>query len=77
MWIPDELKVNKFEDVKIPSNKAYFSRFGDSAPLANQYTGDEVAPIGQSKVDQIIDYKNYADTMADLDSKLSKPEKSE
>lgn len=71
MYIPDELKINKFEACKIPSPKQLFSRFGDNAPMANMYTGDEVAPIGQSKVDQIADYQAYVDAMANEQSSKS------
>lgn len=64
MFVPDKLKLNKFQHVRIPSNKEYFSRVGLSGlGASNQYTGDEFAPPSQSKIDQILEtdreYQKY------------------
>lgn len=60
MYIPDELKkVNKFVDVAIPSNRSYFSRIGEVQLSPSQFTGDEVAPMNLSKIEQISDYEQY------------------
>lgn len=53
MFVPDELKINKFSDVKIPSNKDYFQRVGVQALPEGQYTGDELAPMATDKVSSI------------------------
>lgn len=64
MYIPVSLKkVNEFRDVAIPSNRSYFARLGEMTPPPSQYTGEEVALMGQSKIDQIADYEAYARQM--------------
>lgn len=66
MYIPEELKkVNRFQDVAIPSNKSYFSRLGEVTTPSTQFTGDEVARMNQDKIDQIVDYSEYAEKMAE------------
>lgn len=56
MFIPEKLKLNKFKDVKIPSNKDFFARVGlGSVGTAGSYTGDELATPVQSKIDQIAE----------------------
>lgn len=56
MYIPEAFKLNKFKDVKIPSNKDYFGRVGlQSVGDPSQYTGDEPATMPQSKMDQIYE----------------------
>lgn len=65
MFIPDEMKKsNKFQDVAIPSNRSYFARLGEVTIPSSQFTGDEVAPIGQDKISQIEDYAQYAESLA-------------
>lgn len=53
MFCPEDLKVNKFVDVRIPSNKDYFARVGRQVLPAGQYTGDEPAMMPTDKVSQI------------------------
>lgn len=53
MYVPESLKVNKFVDVKIPSNKDYFARLGKQSLPEGYYTGDEAAPVPTDKVSQI------------------------
>lgn len=53
MYVPEELKLNRFKDVKIPSNKDYFQRLGRQALPAGQYTGDEAAQMPSSKIDTV------------------------
>lgn len=66
MYIPEEMKKeNKFIDVAIPSNKSFFARLGESAPLPSQYTGDEPAIMNQDKIAQIDDYLAYAKMMSE------------
>ena len=65
MYIPEELKVNKFVSVHLPENALYFARFGYQIPQSQLFTGDEVAQMSQNKVDSINDYLEYAQQMAD------------
>lgn len=63
MLIPKKLKLNKFRHVDIPKNREYFARYGNFNTMDINYTGDDVAPIGQSKIDQIMvadaEYRQY------------------
>lgn len=64
MYIPEKMKVNKFEDVAIPSNKSFFARLGAVAPESLQYSGDEPIPEPMSKTESINDYIDYAEQMS-------------
>lgn len=64
MYIPEKMKVNKFEDVAIPSNKSFFARLGLVSPDALQYSGDEPVPEQMSKSQSIEDYRQYAEQMS-------------
>lgn len=61
MRIPDKLKLNKFRLVSIPHTASYFARFQPSSMPSSSFTGDESAPIGETKLGQMIE------TMAQLD----------
>lgn len=65
MRIPDKLKVNRFKIVNLPSNKDYFQRFGNRTLPESLYTGDDVAPTNQRKIDSIADYDAYDRMMQD------------
>lgn len=55
MLVPDKLKLNRFKEVKIPTNKDFFARVGlGSVGTAGSYTGDDFAIPNQSKIDQIL-----------------------
>lgn len=54
MFIPESLKLNKHQLVKIPSNKDYFSRLGKMELGDDAYTGDEAARISGGKINDII-----------------------
>ena len=54
MYVPESLKLNKHQLVKIPSNKDYFSRLGKMELGEDAYTGDEVAHIPGRKIDEVI-----------------------
>lgn len=60
MFVPEKLKLNKFQIVRIPSPKEYFSRVGNQ-PIGtnNMYTGDDPAIMNQRKVDSIIDMEEF------------------
>lgn len=68
MYIPEKMKVNKFVDVAIPSNKSFFSRLGEVKVDPSSYTGDEVAPEMMSKTQSIEDYRQYAEEMSKKES---------
>lgn len=72
MYIPEALKkVNKFVDVAIPSNRSYFARLGEVSVPSSQFTGDEMMPLVQDKIDSIVDYAEYAEKMANEESNKS------
>lgn len=55
MYIPEDLKVNRFKQVPIPSNREYFGRNNGKVLPDNLYTGDDVAIMPQNKIDQITE----------------------
>lgn len=70
MFVPDKLKVNRFKEVKIPTNKDFFARVGlGSVGTAGSYTGDEYAIPNQSKIDQIrqadYEFSKYLNSQED------------
>lgn len=63
MYIPKELqKENKFVDVKLPANKTYFARIGNFTPGAESFSGDQPVIMNQDKIQQIEDYKKFAES---------------
>lgn len=64
MYIPDEMKVNKFVSVHLPENCTYFARFGFQTPESQLFTGEDRAVMPQNKVDSINDYLDYANHMS-------------
>lgn len=68
MYIPKELqKENKFVDVKLPANKMYFTRLGNFTPSADSFSGDEPVIMNQDKIQQIEDYKKFAESEMNKD----------
>lgn len=65
MYVPEELKVNKFEDVHLPDNKSLFGRFGVVNVGSSMFTGDEVAHVEQNKIEELESYRRYAEAMAE------------
>lgn len=59
MYVTEKMKLNRFKDVRIPSNSDYFSRSGGAVLPPSQYTGDDVAVMPQSKVQSIVDMEAY------------------
>lgn len=53
------MKINKFKLVAIPRNVAYVKRFGRVVAPANQFTGDEYAPMSMNKVDSFAAMERY------------------
>lgn len=68
MYLPNEqMDVNKFVAVHIPSKSGYLDKFGFSRAPANLYTGDEFAPIPKDKVQSIADMEAYDAMMQQRD----------
>lgn len=60
MYIPKELrKLNEFQEVRIPSNREFFTRHGSAQVPPSQYTGDEMAPMPSRKVDTLADMEEF------------------
>lgn len=53
MVVPEKMKVNHFKEVRIPSNKEYFKKFGSYQPTESYFTGEEAIPLGERKVDML------------------------
>lgn len=70
MYVPDELKLNRFVNVPIPENRDYFARFGTSKVAQDAaYTGDSDAPLPKSKIDAISDMDRYDRMMQEEESR--------
>lgn len=65
MRIPEKLKLNKFRLVTIPHNASYFARFQPSSMPASSFTGDESAPMGETKLGQMIETMKQLDEIRD------------
>lgn len=60
MYVPSEdMKINRFQQVAIPRPVEYMQRFGSLRAPANQYTGDDLAPLPQNKVDNLAYAEAY------------------
>ena len=55
----DDMKINRFQQVAIPRPVEYMQRFGSLRAPANQYTGDDLAPLPQNKVDSLAYAEAY------------------
>lgn len=63
--ISDKLKLNRFKFVSIPKNRDYFARFGFAKSPANSFSGDDLPPSNEDKIDALVRgqnefYKVYA-----------------
>lgn len=66
MYFPsDDMKVNRFKLVHIPSNSAYMERLGMREPQPGAFSGDDEVHRQQNKVDDIDFYMRYASMKAD------------
>lgn len=63
MYIPKEMKLNRFKEVSLPSARDFFRTNGEHAMPDNMYTGDELAPVAQNKTESIQDFIDYAEQM--------------
>lgn len=61
MYKPAKMRLNKFVDVAIPKNSDYFLRLNGNFPnIPNgAYTGDDIVPQPERKVDVLADMAEY------------------
>lgn len=65
MWFPnDDMDINKFVAVHIPSKSSYLQKFGFTSSPSTFYTGDEFAPLPKDKIASIADMEAYDSMMA-------------
>lgn len=57
MFIPVQMKLNKFKQVSMPSARDYLQSQGERVAAASEYSGDEVDRGTLSKVDSIEDFR--------------------
>lgn len=58
MFVPDKMKLNKFQLCSIPDNKTYFARLGTVQALPDQYTGEEFIDPYRSKIEQLSEIRD-------------------
>lgn len=74
MVIPDKMRLNRFQAVRIPDNCTFFARFGIVQPLESQYSGDtNLLPL-QSKLDSVINAQKVLESDMEEYDKLSEKE---
>lgn len=77
MYVPDEkMKINKFRIVAIPKPIEYMKRFGTADMPSSSYSGDEFAPLPQSKVDMLADADRYDAMMQKVELEKSNSDES-
>lgn len=64
MFIPDEMKLNRFKQVSLPSARDYLMSQGERVAAASEYSGDADDRGTLSKVDSIEDFRQYAEEEA-------------
>lgn len=68
MYCPDpKMKINRFQAVAIPRNCEYMRKFGASVAPSNMYTGEEMAPLPQTKIDMLADADRYDRMMQEVE----------
>lgn len=73
MYVPDEkIKVNAFRIVAIPRPIEFMRRFGSASSPTSSFTGDEVAPLPQNKVDMLAYADQYDRMMQKVESEKEK-----
>lgn len=61
MYIPEEMKLNKFKSFGLPSARDYFKLTGERITDASQYSGDELDGDSLSKVEASEKIREYAE----------------
>lgn len=65
MIIPKSLKLNRFKQVPIPSNKDYFGRCtAHTIPAKSMYSGDEHIPLAETKVQSLSRTEKLVEEMS-------------
>ena len=59
MYVPDEMKLNRFQDVNIPENKSFFARYGYNSPNIDSFSGDDIPPEIGRKSDNLALMAEY------------------
>lgn len=57
--IPEEMKINKFKEVKIPRKRDYMKSFGLSPALGENYTGDEPFQESGNKLETMQELRSW------------------
>lgn len=58
MYVPDSMKLNKFQLCAIPDNKSYFTRLGTVQAQSGQYTGEDFIDPYRSKIEQLSEIRD-------------------
>lgn len=80
MIINDKLKLNRFKDVRVPSPRELFQRFGYARNGVCSYSNGEMISMPSRKIDSLnradaFDRAmQYRDSLADRDSLANSPE---
>lgn len=54
MYVPDEkMRINRFKVVAIPRPVEFMRRFGAAGTPSSSFTGDQIAPLPQNKVETL------------------------
>lgn len=64
-FVPDEMRLNDFKDVNIPSNRKMFVASREMLIPDSQYSGDEVLNNNKRKIDSLADMAEYDRIMQD------------
>lgn len=75
-FVPDEMRLNDFKDVNIPTNRKLFVSKDMLIP-DSQYSGDEVIDINKRKVDSLSDMAEYDRIMQEEYEKNNETSKTE
>lgn len=59
MRIPKNLKLNRFQYVRIPSMREEFKKHGFMAALPTNYSGDDTAPTATRKSEMYAGAESY------------------
>lgn len=71
MYVPEKLKLNKFQLVKLPSPRELFRRNGENPVDPQRFTGDVPVRSGR-KLDTIHDMDAYDKYMQEVELEKSK-----
>lgn len=67
MYCIDELKLNSYKPVSIPSNEKLFGRFGEVKTSLSSSDSDEVIPMNQNTLEQLEYMDKYDSYMQSVE----------